>query len=756
MVKAYLRFESDHTLGVVTSRECNVAFDPSGRLALTGCVDAIGAWNLRQSLQEKSLTAPGGNERISRLCAHEAKPLCAAGYQDGTVRLWDLKTWSVAQTLQGHRSSVTCFCFDKAGQVLASGSNDTDIVVWDLVAETGLARLQGHVDAITDLCFWEASVTRLISASKDRLIRIWSLEMQICVQAIAERSEVWSLALNQDQTRLAAGCSEKFLRFWALDEEATADESGTRALASFLGAVPREGQGQTLALRFARLPHLEVLFCQGAGRTLEIFRVIKEQELHRRKKRRERRHKAKLRKKGEQPEAEAAEEDAEDDGAHAADEFTPLQTHKCSAKALSMAWSAKRSSVLLGLTNNSLELVRITAKEDGQTVDLEASAALELAGHRTGVRALAVAHDDSMFMSTSSESVKIWSSSTGRCVRTMPSGYGLCALFLAGNEHVLIGTKEGKLELFDVQIGELAQSVEAHSGAVYGLAQRPDQTGCVSCSADRTLRFFDFKFTKGSETSVTLVEQAERATELPDELLAVCFSASGKYINVALLNHTIIVLFEDSLKFYLSLYGHRLPVMALDVSDDSQMIASGSADKNVRLWSTQFGNCLKSLKAHEESVMQVRFLPGTHYLATAGRDHKLKLWDCDSYELITCLTGHATEILAMALSQDASFIVTAGSDKQIRMWKRTQEQLFLSEERAKELEDQFEQEVEREDLPTAAAAAPRPSRRTVESVRSTERLMEVLDEAKAAEESCGVGARGGFLTKRSVCRVLRC
>ena len=46
--------------------------------------------------------------------------------------------------------------------------------------------------------------------------------------------------------------------------------------------------------------------------------------------------------------------------------------------------------------------------------------------------------------------------------------------------------------------------------------------------------------------------------------------------------------------------------MTLDVSDDSQMIASGSADKNVRLWSTQFGNCLRSLKAHNESVMQAR------------------------------------------------------------------------------------------------------------------------------------------------------
>lgn len=735
MVKAYLRFEKDQAVGVVTSRECNVAFDLTGRYCLSGSVESVGIWNLRQGVQEKTLAEK--SERVSRLCVKEVSGAarCGVGYQDGTVRLWDLKACNVLQTLQGHRSSVTCLCFDKVGHLLASGSNDTDIIVWDLVAESGMARLRGHVDAVTSVNFWEASVMRLISSSKDRLIRIWSLEMQICLQAIAEASELWCLALNDTQTRLVTG-SGKFLHVWSLDDEAKTGESGDLLLATFQGAVPRtEGQGQALSLHFGHVGNLEVLLCQGSGRSLEIFRVFSDAEVLKRRKRRQRRAKAKLRKKGDEAEAEAEADQADDaDGdaeAHAADEISHLQTHRCSAKALSLAWNDKTSTALLGLTNNLMESVRITATEEGQ-IHVEASPTLELAGHRTGVRWLAVAMDDSMFMSLSSESVKIWSASTGRCVRTMPSGYGLCGFFLAGNEHVLIGTKEGKLELYNIQIGELVQSLDAHSGAVYGLAQRPDQKGCVSCSADRTLRFYDFEFTKGSDATVTLREQTDRSTELPDELLAVCYSANSKYINVALLNHTVVVLFEDSLKFYLSLYGHRLPVMTLDVSDDSQMIASGSADKNVRLWSTQFGNCLRSLKAHNESVMQVRFLPGTHYLATAGRDHMLKLWDCDTYELITSLAGHACEILAMALSQDAAFIVTAGNDKQIRIWKRTQEQLFLSEERAKELEDQFEQEVEREDL--QATSAPRPSRRTVESVRSTERLMEVLDEAKNAEE----------------------
>eukprot|EP00438_Fugacium_kawagutii_P003867 Skav231342 [mRNA] locus=scaffold2490:174304:182013:- [translate_table: standard] len=196
----------------------------------------------------------------------------------------------------------------------------------------------------------------------------------------------------------------------------------------------------------------------------------------------------------------------------------------------------------------------------------------------------------------------------------------------------------------------------------------------------------------GSSSSVTLVEQ----TVPWRENVAVFNGDEGKYINVALLNHTVVVLFEDSLKFYLSLYGHRLPVMTLDISDDSQIIASGSADKNIspmdpggRAAGSWAKKSLRQRRALEHSVRKLLAVSeGSQRISDAGRADGLKLWDCDSYELITSLAGHACEILAMALSQDrmgdAAFIVTAGNDKQIRIWKRTQEQLFLSEERAKE------------------------------------------------------------------------
>lgn len=99
--------------------------------------------------------------------------------------------------------------------------------------------------------------------------------------------------------------------------------------------------------------------------------------------------------------------------------------------------------------------------------------------------------------------------------------------------------------------------------------------------------------------------------------------SAGKLLAVALLDSTIKVFFTDSLKFFLSLYGHKLPVLSMDISSDSTLLVSGSADKNIKIWGLDFGDCHRSLFAHADSVMQVAFVHGTHYLFTAGAHYTL-------------------------------------------------------------------------------------------------------------------------------------
>jgi len=69
--------------------------------------------------------------------------------------------------------------------------------------------------------------------------------------------------------------------------------------------------------------------------------------------------------------------------------------------------------------------------------------------------------------------------------------------------------------------------------------------------------------------------------------------------------------------------------MSLDISSDSSMIVTGSADKNVKIWGLDFGDCHKSIFAHDDSIMAVKFVPNTHYFFTASKDKTIKYWDGD-------------------------------------------------------------------------------------------------------------------------------
>ena len=67
----------------------------------------------------------------------------------------------------------------------------------------------------------------------------------------------------------------------------------------------------------------------------------------------------------------------------------------------------------------------------------------------------------------------------------------------------------------------------------------------------------------------------------------------------------------------------------MDISHDSKLIVTSSADKNVKIWGLDFGDCHKSIFAHDDSVMQVAFEKKSHYFWTVGKDKLLKYWDGD-------------------------------------------------------------------------------------------------------------------------------
>ena len=134
-------------------------------------------------------------------------------------------------------------------------------------------------------------------------------------------------------------------------------------------------------------------------------------------------------------------------------------------------------------------------------------------GHRSDIRGLALSSDDAMLLSCSSGAAKVWNVSTMQCVTTLPiaeNGVALCGCFLPGNRHVVVGTKEGKMQLFELASGACIEEYSAHDGAVWSLALRPDNRGLASASADHTVKFWSFELVE------TEVEAADASGAEPD------------------------------------------------------------------------------------------------------------------------------------------------------------------------------------------------------------------------------------------------
>lgn len=95
----------------------------------------------------------------------------------------------------------------------------------------------------------------------------------------------------------------------------------------------------------------------------------------------------------------------------------------------------------------------------------------------------------------------------------------------------------------------------------------------------------------------------EEEIKAPDEVMGVKYSPDGSMLCYSLLDNTLKVHKVDKeMRPFLSLYGHSLPVLDFDISSDSTLIISGSADKNVKIWGLDFGDCHKSIFAHNDAI----------------------------------------------------------------------------------------------------------------------------------------------------------
>ncbi len=167
----------------------------------------IKIWDLETFTCIKTLE--GHSRPVTSLAISDGRLISA--FYNGTIKIWDLETFTCIKTLEGHSRPVTSLAISDGR--LISGSNDCTIKIWDLETFTCIKTLEGHSRPVASLAISDG---RLISGSHNGTIKIWDLETFTCIKTLEGHSRpVTSLAISDG--RLISGSHDGTIKIWDLE-----------------------------------------------------------------------------------------------------------------------------------------------------------------------------------------------------------------------------------------------------------------------------------------------------------------------------------------------------------------------------------------------------------------------------------------------------------------------------------------------------------------------------------------------------------
>lgn len=131
------------------------------------------------------------------------------------------------------------------------------------------------------------------------------------------------------------------------------------------------------------------------------------------------------------------------------------------------------------------------------------------------------------------------------------------------------------------------------------------------------------------------------------------------------------------------LHGHKSRIWDISASRSGSLLASASADTTVKIWNiadmgvadctnelnvSQIDSCIRTLTGSTGDVYSCRFHPGENHVVTGGYDMSVRLFDVRNGETVRRFQGHTASVCSVVFNPFGNLIASGSKDNTIKFW----------------------------------------------------------------------------------------